>query len=74
MARLARYVIPGIPHRVTQRGNGRQQAFFEDADYLAYLDLLEAQCAAHGVAVCSYVLIPNHVHLILAPDHVATLR
>jgi putative transposase len=74
MARLARYVIPGIPHHVTQRGNGRQQTFFEDADYLAYLDLLEAQCAAHGVAVWSWVLMPNHVHLILVPDHVDALR
>lgn len=74
MARLARYVIPGVPHHVTQRGNGRQQTFFEEADYLAYLDLLEAQCAAHGVAVWSWVLMPNHVHLILVPDRVDALR
>jgi hypothetical protein len=30
MARLSRVVIPGIPHHVTQRGNGRQRTFFED--------------------------------------------
>ena len=40
MARLPRVVIPGIPHHVTQRGNGRQQTFFEEADYALYLDLL----------------------------------
>jgi putative transposase len=74
MARLARYVLPGIPHHVTQRGNGRQQTFFGDADYRAYCDLLAAQCAAHGVAVWSWVLMPNHVHLILVPDHVDALR
>jgi len=40
MARLARFVLPGIPHHVTQRGNGRQQVFFGDDDYAAYRNLL----------------------------------
>jgi putative transposase len=40
MARLPRLVIPGLPHHVTQRGNGRQPTFFEEADYALYLDLL----------------------------------
>ena len=74
MARLARYVIPGVPHHVTQRGNGRQQTFFSDADYAAYRDLLAKHCAAHGVAVWSWVLMPNHVHLILVPEHIDGLR
>lgn len=73
-ARLARYVVPGVAHHVTQRGNGRQQTFFGDADYAAYRDLLGVQCAAHGVAVWSWVLMPNHVHLIVVPDHVDALR
>jgi putative transposase len=74
MARLARFVVPGVPHHVTQRGNGRQQTFFGDADYAAYRDLLATHCAAHGVAVWSWVLMPNHVHLILVPEHVDALR
>ncbi len=74
MARLARFVLPDIPHHVTQRGNGRQQTFFSDADYVAYRDLLKVHCAAHGVAVWSWVLMPNHVHLIVVPDHVDALR
>lgn len=74
MARLARYVLPGVPHHVTQRGNGRQQTFFGEADYAAYRDLLGVHCAAHGVAVWSWVLMPNHVHLVLVPDHVDALR
>ena len=41
MARLARIVIPGIPHHVTQRGNRRLPVFFEDTDYQAYLALLD---------------------------------
>jgi len=74
MARLARYVIPGVAHHVTQRGNGRQQTFFSDADYGAYRDLLAQHCSAHGVAVWSWVLMPNHVHLVLVPEHSDALR
>ncbi|WP_309622483.1 transposase [Novosphingobium sp.] len=74
MARLARFVLSGIPHHVTQRGNGRQQTFFCDADYAAYRDLLKTHCAANGVAVWSWVLMPNHVHLILVPEHGVALR
>lgn len=40
MARLARVVVPGVPHHVTQRGNRRQATFFHEADYIAYLDLM----------------------------------
>ncbi len=40
MARVARIMIPGMPHHVTQRGNGRQRTFFEDSDYALYLDHL----------------------------------
>jgi putative transposase len=74
MARLARFILPGAPHHVTQRGNGRQQVFFGDDDYAAYRDLLATHCAAHGVAVWSWVLMPNHVHLILVPEHPDALR
>ena len=74
MARLARFVLPGTPHHVTQRGNGRQQTFFTQDDYAAYRDLLAEHCAANDVAVWSWVLMPNHVHLILVPEHVDALR
>lgn len=74
MARLARFVLPGTPHHVTQRGNGRQQTFFSSEDYAAYRALLATHCAAHGVAVWSWVLMPNHVHLILVPEHPDALR
>jgi putative transposase len=68
MARLARAVFPGLPHHVTQRGNGRAQTFFGDADYALYRDLLAEHAAAAGVAVWAWVLMPNHVHLILTPS------
>jgi putative transposase len=74
MARLARAVFPGLPHHVTQRGNGRQQTFFDPADYELYRDLLRQSCAAAGVEVWAYCLMPNHVHLILVPPDVDGLR
>ena len=74
MARLARFIIPGIPHHVTQRGNGRQQTFFSNKDYALYRDLLQEHAAANGVAVWSWVLMPNHVHMILVPDAEDSLR
>lgn len=67
MARLPRMVLPGIPHHVTQRGNRREQAFFEDGDYALYLDLLAAASIQHGVEIWSYCLMPNHVHIIAVP-------
>lgn len=74
MARLARIVIPDIPHHVTQRGNGRQQTFFTDDDYAFYRNLLRQYCAEHGVAIWGWVLMPNHVHLILVPESEDSLR
>jgi putative transposase len=67
MSRLARVIIPGIPHHVTQRGNGGARTFFSDDDYALYLKLLAAACAAAKVRCLAYVLMPNHVHLILVP-------
>jgi putative transposase len=74
MARLARVVIPGIPHHVTQRGNGRARTFFGDDDYALYRGLLAASCRAAGVEIWAWCLMPNHVHLILVPSDADGLR
>ncbi|WP_315811601.1 transposase [Bradyrhizobium sp. SZCCHNR2028] len=74
MARLARVVIPGLPHHVTQRGNGRARTFFGDEDYALYRDLLATHCRAADVAVWAWCLMPNHVHLILVPSDADGLR
>ena len=74
MARLARLVIPGLPHHVTQRGNRRQQTFFNDGDYAAYLELMSDWCREEGVEIWSYCLMPNHVHLIAVPKTEGGLR
>lgn len=67
MPRAARLVVPGVPHHVTQRGNRRQQTFFGDDDYALYLRLLRFWCGKAGTAVWAWCLMPNHVHLVLAP-------
>ena len=74
MARMARCVIPQIPHHVTQRGSRRQQTFFRDDDYRAYLDLMSKSCRKVGTRVLAYCLMPNHVHLIMVPSDVDGLR
>jgi putative transposase len=74
MSRIARVVVPGIPHHVTQRGNRRQRTFFNDSDYAAYLELMAEWCAIHEVQIWAYCLMPNHVHLIAVPAAEQSLR
>src|SRR5271156_5690119 len=68
MSRIARFVVPDLPHHVTQRGNRRERVFFGDDDYRLYRDLLREACDKAAVSVWAYVLMPNHVHLILTPS------
>ena len=68
MARLARVIVPGLPHHVTQRGNRREPIFFEDGDQEVYRDLLAEQTRRRNVEVWAYCLMSNHVHLIATPS------
>lgn len=74
MARLARLVVPGLAHHVTQRGNRREKTFFEQGDYALYRDLLAQSCARAHTEVWTYCLMPNHVHIILVPSDEDGLR
>ena len=74
MARPARFVIPGLPHHVTQRDNRRQQTFFNDGDYAAYVELMADWCREEGVEIWAYCLMPNHIHLIAVPGSEQGLR
>ncbi|ACN16401.1 transposase family protein [Desulforapulum autotrophicum HRM2] len=67
MARMARAIAPGIPHHVIQRGNRRQQTFFNNEDYQNYLTVMSEWCAKFEVQTWAYCLMPNHVHLIMVP-------
>lgn len=74
MARMARVVIPGIPHHITQRGNRRQKVFFHEPDFIHYKTLLAQYCRRENVDVWAYCLMPNHVHLVMVPQDKLGLR
>ena len=74
MARIARVVVPGYPHHVTQRGNRRQQTFFCEEDYRLYLALMNEWCGKYCVEIWAYCLMPNHIHLIAVPADELGLR
>ena len=74
MARIARIVVPRIPHHITQRGNRRQEAFFNEGDYREYISLMAESCNLHGVEIWAYCLMNNHVHLIAVPEKTESLR
>ncbi|OMH36185.1 hypothetical protein BGP75_10105 [Motiliproteus sp. MSK22-1] len=61
-------MLPGQPHHVIIRGNNRQAVFIADEDYRFYLDKLIESCDKHMCAVHSYVLMTNHVHLLVTPE------
>lgn len=67
MTRIARLVVPDLPHHVTQRGNRRERVFFDDGDYRAYLKLVAAAAREARTAIWAYCLMPNHVHFVMVP-------
>ncbi len=68
MARLPRLTVTGYPHHVILRGNNRQDIFKNTADYQRMLDLLFEHSRAQGVDIHAYVLMTNHLHLLLTPQ------
>jgi len=68
MPRRARLAIAGIPWHVIQRGNNRSACFYAEEDYWLYLDTLIQQSERWGCAIHAYVLMTNHVHLLLTPE------
>lgn len=67
MARQSRLDLPGIPQHVVQRGNNRLPCFLDDEDRCRYLTLLREALLATGCALHAYVLMDNHVHLLVTP-------
>ena len=70
MARLPRIVVPGQPLHIIQRGNNRQSCFFADDDHCFYLASLKDAADRYGCRIHAYVLMTNHVHLLLTPDSI----
>lgn len=73
MARLPRLILPGQPHHVILRGNNRQAIFYSDLDRQHLLATLAEGAAQHRVAIHAYVLMDNHLHLLLTPPDADTL-
>lgn len=73
MPRIARIVVPGLPHHITQRGNNRQDVFFVDDDRRVYLELLKQQSRQFDLSVQAYCLMTNHVHLVATPRQAESL-
>lgn len=69
MARLPRFVFPGHPQHVIIRGNNREPIFVANEDYRFYLDKLQEACIKHLCDVHAYVLMTNHVHLLITPNN-----
>lgn len=67
MPRLPRVVVPGEPHHLIQRGNNRTSVFLAPEELTAYRALLQAASAVAGCAIHAYVLMTNHVHLLVTP-------
>jgi putative transposase len=67
MPRVARIVLPQVPHHITQRGNNRQDVFFTDDDRRLYRRILHEECQRWGLSLLGYCLMTNHVHLIAVP-------
>ena len=68
MARLPRIVVPDQPLHIVQRGNDRNPVFFTEMDYRVYLDVLNEVSHRYGCAIHAYVLMTNHVHLLMTPQ------
>jgi len=67
MPRRPRIILPGVSLHGIQRGNNRHACFYAEDDYLAYLGWLEEYARHSGCAIHAYVLMTNHVHVLLTP-------
>ena len=68
LARLPRFELAGVPQHVVQRGNNRLPGFLDDEDRQRYLQCLRQALLRFGCKLHAYVLMSNHVHLLLTPD------
>lgn len=68
MPRIARIIVPGYPHHITQRGNNRTTVFFDDDDRRFYLRILNDYTQKYEVRIWAYCLMDNHVHLLAVPE------
>ena len=68
MPRKPRFTLPGYPQHVILRGNDRNACFFAPSDRMLFLEQLAESARRYQVEVHAYVLMTNHVHLLLTPQ------
>lgn len=73
MPRMARAVLVGTPHHLTQRGLDQRQVFFDDSDHQVYLSLVRVSAKRFGADLLGYCLMPNHIHWVVAPQESRSL-
>ena len=73
MPRLARIVIPGIPHHISQRGNNKENIFFTHDDRDSYLMFLKRYSLKNDLDILGYCLMTNHVHIIAVPGNKSSM-
>jgi putative transposase len=73
MPRQPRLVLPGVPMHITQRGVNRCATFLDDEDRVHYLRLLSEKSKKLAVNIHAYVLMSNHVHLLLSSEMSGTV-
>ena len=69
-------MLPNVPVHLIQRGNNRELCFFADDDYRFFLEWLEEYARSESCRMHAYVLMSNHVHLLLTgeqPDSIGNL-
>jgi putative transposase len=67
MSGLPRFQLPSVPQHIILWGNNREDCFFEQADYTYYLELLREAADRYGCRIHAYVLMTNHIHLLMTP-------
>ncbi len=67
MPRKPRFILPGVPVHVVQRGRSKEPVFYDEADYQVYLKWLKEAAERYQCQIHAYVLMTNHVHLLATP-------
>jgi len=62
-----KYNLPGIPQHIVVRGKGARPCFNRDSDYQFYLESLKKSAAVFNCKLHAYVLMPDHVHMVVTP-------
>lgn len=73
MPRKPRYYLAGVPSHVIQRGHNRESCFAVPEDFRYYLQCLREACLTYEATVHAYVLMTNHVHLLMTPGKVDSI-